>query len=308
MDTKSPRAVPSRRVALFEGIAVSMIWASSFVLVKLALPHLGPLTIAGLRYFIAFLILLPFVWRRRTKLKAVSPRLWGQFAIMGLSAYTLGNGAMFWGLKYLTATTTSFLLSVSPIVVLLPSALWLKEIPTRWQTFGVFISIAGSALFFSPGLEPGQLLGFAIMAVGLIGFTTFGILARSVARERNVDTLTLTAMPLGIGGSLLLLIALPLEGWPAAPALVWGIVLWLAVVNTAAGYMLYNHALQVLTAIEMNMLQNLSPLETVVIAWLLLGERLSAVQILGLVIVIVGVMVVQRLGRTRVRNASRESS
>ncbi|MEN8171647.1 MAG: EamA family transporter [Chloroflexota bacterium] len=301
------QAVPSRKLALFEGLIVSMIWASSFVLVKMVLPHLGPLTIAGLRYSIAFLILLPFVLRKRKQPVVLTPRLWGIFMIMGLSAYTIGNGAMFWGLKYLSATTTSFLLSITPVIVLFPSALWLKEVPSRWQTLGVLISIIGSALFFSPGIEKGQLIGFAIMGVGLIGFTTFGILTRSVARERKVDTLTLTTIPLGIGGCVLMLIALPMEGWPTAPAQAWGIVFWLAVVNTAVGYMLYNHALQVLTALEMNMLQNLSPFETVFIAWLLLGERLNGLQIAGMGIVIVGVMVVQQLRRSPERTGFPES-
>jgi drug/metabolite transporter (DMT)-like permease len=51
-------------------------------------------------------------------------------------------------------------------------------------------------------------------------------------------------------------------------------VLWLAAVNTALGYILYNHALQVLTAFEMNVMLNLSPLWTALMAWFLLSERL----------------------------------
>lgn len=88
--------------------------------------------------------------------------------------------------------------------------------------------------------------------------------------------------------------ALPLEGLPAFSLPIFGIVFWLALVNTALAYLLYNHSLQVLTALEMNMLLNLSPLGTAGLAWLILGERLTLVQAIGIVIVILGVSLVQR--------------
>jgi drug/metabolite transporter (DMT)-like permease len=82
-----------------------------------------------------------------------------------------------------------------------------------------------------------------------------------VAREQEVGTLSLTAIPLAFGGGFLLLIALPLEGWEQLPVEAWGIVLAFALVNTALAYMLYKHALQSLTALEMNMMLNLAVAE-----------------------------------------------
>ena len=98
----------------------------------------------------------------------------------------------------------------------------------------------------------------AILSIGLISFTLFGVLGREAARGRKVDTLYLTAIPLALGGGLLLLVALPLEGLPHASPGTWGLVLWLAAVTL--GYILYNRALQSLTTFEMNVLLNLSPL------------------------------------------------
>ena len=60
--------LPSRALALLEALLVSMVWASSFILVKIALTELGPLTIGGLRYFIGFACLLPFLRRRNFSL------------------------------------------------------------------------------------------------------------------------------------------------------------------------------------------------------------------------------------------------
>jgi len=73
-------------------------------------------------------------------------------------------------------------------------------------------------------------------------------------------------------------------------------VLWLAIVNTAIGYAFYNHSLQILTALEMNVILNLAPLGTAVLAWLILGETLASIQIVGMITVITGVILVQQAG------------
>lgn len=284
----------SRLFAVTESLLVTLIWASSFVFVKVGLNYIGPLTIAGLRYFGAFVVLLPFVVRNGKTSPPISPRLWVRLFVMGLSAYTIGNGALFWGLRYLPATTGSFLMSVSPLLILFAGILWLREIPTLWQVFGIIISLIGSGLFFSKGLQAGEPLGVLIISIGLIGFALFGILGRAVAKDKQLDTLSLTAIPLAIGGGMLLLIALPIEGLPTFTLTAWGIVLWLAIVNTAFAYILYNHSLQVLSALEMNIMLNLSPLGTALLAWLFLNESLSIIQIVGMITVIIGVILVQQ--------------
>ena len=291
--TKIPRNV-QRIVAIGESVLATTIWASSFVFVKIGLEYMGPLTIAGFRYFLAFLILLPFLIRKGMIRQPISRGIWLRLFAIGISAYTVGNGALFWGLKYLPATTVSFLMSLSPLLILIGGAVWLKEIPTRWQVFGIVVSLSGSVLFFSSGLKSGEPVGIVIVIVGLIGFMLFGILGREIAKVKQLDTITLTTIPLAIGGGFLLLIAFPLEGMPLLSTKSVGIVLWLAIVNTALAYVLYNHSLQILTALEMNVMLNLTPLGTALLAWWFLGERLGFVQIIGMAVMIIGVIFVQR--------------
>jgi len=281
-------------VAIGESLLATAIWASSFVFVKIILADMGPLTIAGFRYFLAFLILFPFLVRKEGVRTSISKGLWLRLFLIGISAYTIGNGALFWGLKYLPATTVSFLMSLSPLIILFGGAVWLKEIPTRWQVLGVIVSLLGSGMFFSSGLQPGQSVGITIILIGLIGFMFFGVLGREIAKEKQLDTLTLTTIPLGIGGGFLLLIAFLMEGMPQLTTESILIVIWLGVVNTALAYVLYNHALQRLTALEMNMMLNLTPLGTALLAWWLLEERLGLVEITGMIVMIIGVLLVQR--------------
>jgi probable blue pigment (indigoidine) exporter len=159
---------------------------------------------------------------------------------------------------------------------------------------GVILSLFGSGLFFSSGLMPGEPQGVVILAIGLLGIMAFSLLGRGIARDKQLDTLRLTTLPLIIGGGVSLLLAFAVEGLPLITWTGFLIVSWLAIINTAGGYLLYNHALQELTALEMNMVMNLSPLFTALLGWILLGETLSLVQIIGMLVVIGGVILVQR--------------
>ena len=294
-DPKTTESIKSgsKWMAIVEALIVTLIWSSTFVIVKIGLDSLGPLTIAGLRYFLGFVILSPFLLIRKTKPEIISKDLWLRLILIGISAYTIGNGALFWGLKYIPATTGSLMMSLMPLLVLGGAALFLKEIPTRWQVLGVFLSLLGSGIFFSGGFQPGEFKGLAVTAVGLVGFLVFSLQGRGIAREGSLDTLTLTALPLLIGGLTTLLVALAVEGLPGFTWKSLFIVLWLAFVNTALGYWIYNHALRMLTALEMNIIMNLTPFFTILLSWLILDERLTGIQYLGMVVAVVGVAIVQ---------------
>ena len=202
-----------RTFALLEALLVTVIWSSTFVVVKFGLETLGPLTIAGLRYSLGAIALAPFLLLKRKERKSIPKDLWPRLVLIGISSYTIGNGALFWGLKYIPATTGSFLMGLIPLLVMFGGMIFLKEIPTKWQGFGVFISLVGSFVFFSGGLKAGEPLGIAILAIGLIGFMAFSLLGRSIARERSLDTLVLTTIPLIIGGLITICLALAVEGY-----------------------------------------------------------------------------------------------
>lgn len=306
MNPPLPAAHRRRRLLpILEGILTALIWASAYVLVKIALADIGPLTLGGLRYFLGFVVLLPFVLRGWKQGRIVPGRLWLRLLLIGLCVYTIGNGAMFWVLRYLPSTTVSLLMSFSPLVMLFAGALLLGEIPTGWQIVGVIIVLTGSVFFFSSGLVAGPPSALVIIALAQVAFAAFTILGRGIARNRAADTLSLTAFPLAFGGGALLLIALPLEGLPHPSPTAWGIVLLLALIHTVLGYLLYNHALRSLTALEMSAILNLMPFGTAVFAWWLLGERLSLIQIIAMVVVITGVTLVQWAGRKREETRSK---
>jgi drug/metabolite transporter (DMT)-like permease len=276
-----------------EALVTALIWSSSFVGVKFALRSVGPFSLAGIRYFLAFLFLLPWVivgWRRAA---ALSRAQWIDLALIGIFQYTIGNGALFLALRVLPATTGSLALCLVPIPVLLLGLVALKERPRAVQIVGLCVAVGASVLFFLPGLRGVRSSAVALLGVSILSFAAFPILVRKLARTGKLDTVRLTALPLGIGGIALLLIAAPLEGVPHAPPAVWGVILGLATVNTVLAYLLYNHSLRRLTAVEADVLLNLTPLGTALIAWGALDERLTGLQIAAMLLVVAGTTLAQ---------------
>lgn len=284
----------TRSVAILETLLCAFIWGSSFVGVKIVLRYTGPLTVAGIRYFLAFLLLLPWLIRRTPNASVLWRTHRLRLTLMGLAQYTFGNGALFIALQTIPATTVSLSMSFLPIPVAFIAYLRMRERPRALQLAGILTATVGGLIFFSPGIEGSvSALGWGALLFGLGVLALYPVLAREVARVREISTLALTAFPLGIGGATLLLLAAGMEGIPAMPAYAWGVLIGLAVINTLVAYLLYTHALQRLHAVEANIMLNLTPVGTALIAWAALGERLQPIQLGAMVLIIGGATCVQ---------------
>ncbi len=279
-----------RWMALGEAIFVVAIWSTSPTLVKLALGNLSPLQLAGARYFGAFLILLPLMlWRSLKVLRSLSRGAWMRLALMGLLAFPIGNGLLFWGLETLPATTSAFLLTTIPIFTLFIGMIWLKERPNWIQGIGFLLAIVGGLIFFGMRIEAADGLAVVATVVGSFALAIFGSMARDFVRKDEANSTVLAAVPMCIGGGLLLVIA-PVTQVPPMPVL--GILVLLAVVNSALAFMIWNHALRSLQAFEISIVGNLMPIGTALIAPVLLGEMVSGRAWLGMAVALVGVMLV----------------
>jgi O-acetylserine/cysteine efflux transporter len=280
-----------RLLAFLEALLAVLLWSASPPLVKLALVELSPLQIAALRYTAASLFLMPLLFTRaRPDLRSLSRRDWLLLALMGIITYAVGNGLFFWGMKTLPATTASFLFNCIPVFTLFLGMAFLHERPRRIQWLGVVVALAGALLFLGWPLKGGNNL-WAIGATLLAGmaFSVSGVLARSFRLGGRISSLVLTVVPQFVGGMLLLLIAPP-QAVPTGPTL--SILAWLAVVNSALGYMLWYHAFRRLQAFETGFLGNLMPMGTALLAPIIIGERVEARAWLGIVVALIGTLLV----------------
>ena len=290
------KTASSHWVAVGQALLVTFLWSTSYVLVKIGLVDIPPITFAGLRYMLAFLFLLPIFFHQgeAARLQKLSKREWMQLAVLGLLFYAITQGTNFVGLSYLPAVSVSLLLSFSPVVVALLGILILRERPQLRQWLGIGLCLMGAILYFYPLVLPnGQSIGFIVVLIGVLANALSSILGREVNRSGNIPPLTVTVVSMGVGGLVLLTSGLALQGLPNLSLSNWVIIIWLAAVNTAFAFTLWNQTLRTLSAMESTVINNTMLIQIAILAWLFLGETLSGKEILGMVVAGVGALLVQ---------------
>lgn len=290
---------PPRRVtAILLAIFVTMLWSTSWVLIKIGLRNSLPaISFAGLRYFLAFLCLIPFVFFnriQRTALKNLTRRDWGKLSLLGVVYIAITQGAMFLALSYLPANMVSLLLNLTSVFVGLAGIFLLKEYPARLQWTGILLAMVGVGVYFFPvNLPSGQVIGIFIGLFCMFANVASSLFSREVNRIGNLSPLIVTFVSMGVGSVLMLIVGLAVQGSGTLTASDWAIIAWMAVVNTALAFTLWNLSLQTLTAVESSILNSLMMPQIAILAWVFLGEALNVKSIVGLVLVGSGALIVQ---------------
>jgi drug/metabolite transporter (DMT)-like permease len=290
---------PSPQIrAVLQAIFVTVLWASSWVLIKLGLrASLPALTFAGLRYTLAFLCLLPFIVlsaKNRAAIQTFTRKDWGRLALLGVVFYTLTQGSQFLSLAYLPAAVVSLLLNLTPLLVGLFGIIFLLEQPSLRQWLGILLTVIGVAVYFLPlDVDGFSMIGLSVALCGVLSTAASSLLGRQINRLANSSPLIVTFFSMGIGSVVLLVVGVLFQGFGDLDLQSWLLIAWLAVVNTAFAFVLWNHTLRTLSAVESSIINSLMMPQIAVLAFVFLGETLNEKEIFGLILVGVGVVVVQ---------------
>ncbi len=293
-----------------QALFVTFLWSTSWVLIKIGLADIPALTFAGLRYCLAFSLLLGLFLRRGglrelRGLRALPRKRWLELAGLGLLFYPITQGGQYLGLAYLPAVTVNLVFGFSAVFTALLGLLLLGERPALAQWGGVALSIVGVVVFFYPVQIPrAQALGWAAAIAGVLANAVSGVLGRSVNRRRDLSSLTVTVISMGIGAPLMLAVGLIVQGLPQLSLVNWLIVAWLALVNTAFAFTLWNLTLRTLSATELGVINNAMLIQIPILAVVFLGEQLSGREVAGLGLLALGVLAVQ-LGQGRLARSPR---
>ena len=282
--------------AILLALLVTFLWSTSFVIIKIGLDEIPPLTFAGLRYSIAFICLIPFGFTRKyhSEIKTLNKNDWLKLTLLGILFYAFTQGTQFIGLSLLPAVTVSLWLNFTPLVVAVMAIFLIKEFPTGLQWFGVVLFIIGIITFFFPiALSENQELGLIIMTLGVFPNSASAVLGRSINRKASISPVVVTIISMGIGSVILLLSGIVIQGLPSisTPNIIY--LLWLAVINTALAFTIWNFTLRTLSAMESSIINGTMLIQIAVLAWVFLGEAITLQEGIGMVIAACGAVLVQ---------------
>jgi drug/metabolite transporter (DMT)-like permease len=266
------------------------------VIIKIGLDEIPPLTFAGLRYTIACLCLLPFAFTKSNSsvIKSLRKRDWLNLILLGFLFYAFTQGTQFIGLSLLPAVTVSLWLNFTPLIVAVMAISLISEFPTKLQWFGVVLFILGIFTYFFPvALSVNQESGLIVMTIGVLANSASAVLGRSINRETRINPIVVTIISMGIGSIVLLISGILIHGLPVVSFQNVLYLLWLAVINTALAFTLWNFTLRTLSAMESSIINGTMLIQIAVLAWIFLGEAISFQEGIGMLIAALGALLVQ---------------
>ena len=277
-------------------LLVTFLWSTSFILIKWGLAEIPPLTYAGLRYSLAFLCLVPIAFTKKNKeaVKSLRRKDLLKLILYGLLFIAFTQGTMFWGLLLLPAVTVSLWLNFTPLIVAVMAIFFLREFPTILQWGGALLFIAGILTYFFPvSLNESQGLGLLIMTIGVLSNSSSSVLGRDINRSGKFNPIVVTVISMGFGSVVLLATGIIVQGLPPISTQNLIYLLWLAVINTALAFTIWNYTLRTLTAMESSIINGTMLMQIAILAWIFLSEGISLQEIIGMSIAAVGAVLVQ---------------
>jgi drug/metabolite transporter (DMT)-like permease len=268
----------------------SFLWGGNFVVGKTLVDHASPVTLTTLRWVIAVIFLIPIVlWKEKSlsvSRKAILPLI-----LMGITGVVLFNLFQFLALDFTSATNVGLISTLNMFSIAFFSFLFLKEKINALQLGSMLISFVGVLLvlskghfemLFSIGFNKGDLLMVAAVCV-------WGLYSIVSKWAMKYTTPLLATLYSGIFG-VIVLIPLNVQDFTITNlnASFVQSILYTGVVSTVLCMLLWNIGVQKIGATTSGMFLNFNPIFTAIIAFMWLGERLTLIQGVGSVIVIVG--------------------
>lgn len=246
------------------------------------------------RLFFTALALAPFLVLdpgRRAQLRALEPRKAGLIVLSGL-LLAIHYVMWFESLRYTSVSSSTVLVALQPLFSLLFSFLLLGERPRKSALAGCLIAIGGSAVIGWGDFQvsAGALLG-DLLALAAAGVISLYFLIGQVIR-RELDAVAYSVPGYLSSAAFLLAYTLakgdPLTGWSGST---WAAFLGLAFLSTIGGQFVFNLLLKNLSATAVTMGILGEPVGTCILAFFILGERISPRQFLGIAVILLGLSV-----------------
>ncbi len=272
-------------------VGLSMLWGGSFFFAEVALAELPPFTIVFARVGIAAVALALLV-RALGQRMPREPRLWGAFLVMGALNNVIPFSLIVTGQTRIAGGLAAILNATTPLfTVLLAHLLTGDEKLTAPRLAGVLLGLAGVTVVIGARALGG--LGLDIVAqLAVLGAAVSYALAGLYGR-RFKDTPPLITAAGQVTASAVLMLPIVLiadRPWTlAAPGLTtWAMIAGLALLSTAAAYVIYFRVLATAGATNLLLVTFLIPVSAILLGVLILGERLEARQLAGMALIGLG--------------------
>ena len=258
-------------------LIVCLSWGTTWLGIKIAVESVPPLTAAGLRFLIAFPLFLSFTLLRKEPLLFPRQSLWF-FVFVTLSYFSLPYYLLNYGEMHVSSGLTALLFSCMPVFILLFSALFLRERIYPSQMLGIAIGFGSLFMIIrSQGLHLDQAEWLGVLAI--LCAAVMHALCYVVTKKHGsaISVITYNTLPIGIAGAMLFIVGLSVETpvFSDVSARSWGALLYLGLVASVGGFIVYFLLLKRLSPIILSFVFIIFPVFAVIIGAWYEGQTLS---------------------------------
>ncbi len=246
----------------------------------------------ALRMIVAAAAFGVVLWRTRPAERRIDQADWGRVAFLGLMGGTFYQMLFMSGVPRTSVANSGLIFGLSPVVISLLSSVVGHERLTWTRWAGGLVSVVG--LYFVVGvgatLSVNSLTGDAFVFAAMVGWAVYSVASRPLLGRYSPTILTAWTSIVAVPAYLVFAApSLRATDWGDVSVLGWALMLWSSVFSLVLAYVIWYTGVQRLGATRTSAYSNLTPIVAMAVAWVWLGEPVTAAQAVGAAAILAGV-------------------
>lgn len=282
-------------------LLATILWGGNFVIGRSVTGQIPPVTLAFLRWCIAFLVFFPIVYKQVRRDWPIFREHWKILLVLGFTGVATYNSLVYIAVYHTTSINASLMNSLTSIFIYILSFTFLKVTVSKNQIIGTIISIIG-VLFILSGGRLSNLLSFTfnigdlIVLVAVLSWSIYTLLINKFSdRLPGMSTFLVTIV---IGATILFPISM-IELAISDVTITWSLhtilaVFYVGIFASIVAFLSWNRGVVKIGANKASIFLNFIPVFATIFATIFLGEQLGLAQIIGGLAVIGGVLLANR--------------
>jgi len=296
---------------------VYIVWGSTYFFIQIAVKDFPPFILGALRFIIAAVLMAAWCIYKGENIFAAKGIK--HAAISGILMLFCGNGIIIWVEQSMPSAMVAIMVSSAPIwFVLLDKPKWSENLRSKSIIAGMLIGLAGVILLFSEqvsealslqGNESVKMSSMVMLVIAAITWSGGSLYSKYKSSEDPIIvTSTWQMMAAGIAFIPGIIIRDELNDfqWQEVSGDAWMAVLYLVVLGSIAGFSAYVWLLKERPAMQVSTYAYVNPVVAVLLGVFFANEKISSIQIIGLIIILGSVFMINMARYRREKLAERK--
>ena len=275
----------------------STVWGTTWVASKIGINEIPALQMAYIRQFIAGICFVGFfMWYKKFSLPTAKQFRW--ITVMAVLMFVFANGLSTWSLKYIPTGLSALIGALYPLSVVIIERIFFKSKSMTILTFlGLFLGIAGVGIVFYENAFNSNSSSFVIgLTLSVIAMLSWSFGTIFIARNKaDINPYYGTGWQMLISSFMLFIVAettQPTVPFQAISLKVWMVILYLVILGSIISFVAFIYSMKKLPAAIASLYAYINPLLAMVVAALVLDEKLTINILWGAIVTLIGVFLV----------------